>query len=79
MIEKILIAKVESTSGRQDAYYEVSWTQGGWICSCPGYTHHGHCKHPQLLRSGVYPGEVFLTIEGRTRFLGNKNYKNGWR
>ena len=81
MLQKTLIAKVSSTSTstkRVDNFYEISITDNGWVCSCPGYTHYGRCKHPALLRKGDYPGEVYLTIEGRTRFLYNKQYKNGW-
>jgi hypothetical protein len=33
------------SESRPNTGYVVADAGGRWVCSCPGFTYHGHCKH----------------------------------
>lgn len=67
---KLSLATYESTT-RAGVIYELSYDDHKKTtnCSCPGARYHGHCKHVDMLRLGLYPkSHVVLTLIGAIKY-----------
>ena len=38
--------------GSKGAVYYLSNNGNGWVCTCPGFTFRGHCKHVEAKENG---------------------------
>lgn len=44
------IFRIESESEEGSWYTVYFLGDGTWQCSCPGFTHHGYCKHVDFIK-----------------------------
>ena len=50
--------EVYTTPSRRDAsvHYEIRWAHNHFVCSCPGYSYHGHCAHADAVNKMFFIG-----------------------